>query len=427
MVEVVFLYIDPGTGSMLFAVLVGAFSVLVFLARSVLVKIKFLFSAGKSGKETSRMNFAIFSEGKRYWNDFKPICDEFEKRGEEINYLTSSEDDPAFGEEYKHVNVKFIGQGNKAFIKLNVLKADVVLSTTPGLDVYQWKRSREVKKYIHILHAPSDVSLYRMFGLDYYDVVMLSGEYQGRQVRELERIRNLPAKELPLVGLTYLDELLKRFKCAETSKKEKTTVLLAPSWGKNAIFSKYGGRIIENLLKTDYQIIIRPHPQSFTSEKDMMDEIMQRFPESEQLHWDRNSDNFESLLKADILISDFSGIIFDFALVFDRPVIYTEPSFDKSVYDAWWIEEEPWTFGALEKIGIVLNDNQIDRLSEVIEEGLSSTKLREGRATIRKETWANIGGAAEATADYCIKLRNSLSVEKELSQNSKNDKRGELA
>ncbi|MBO4696946.1 MAG: CDP-glycerol glycerophosphotransferase family protein [Lachnospiraceae bacterium] len=423
-----FLYIDPGTGSMLFAVLVGIFSVAVYLVRTAFVKIKFLFSAGKTDGNISRQSFAVFSEGKRYWNVFKPICDEFEKRGEKLLYLTSSEDDPAFQEGYKNIEVKYIEQGNKAFLRLNVLKADIVLSTTPGLDVYQWKRSREVKKYIHVLHAPSDLTLYRMFGLDYYDAVLLSGDYQEKQIRELERIRNLPAKDLRMVGITYLDALLKRYQAEpQTEKDGKTTVLLAPSWGKNAIFSKYRSRIIESLLNTDYRIIIRPHPQSYTSEKEIMDDIMSRFPESDRIHWDRSSDNFESLKKADILISDFSGIIFDFALVFDRPVIYTEPNFDKAVYDAWWLEEEPWTFGALEKIGIVLNDDRINNLCEVVEEGLSSTRLKKGRAEIRKETWTNIGKAAESTVDYCIELRNSLQAEKETPEKSKNDKRGELA
>lgn len=410
---------------MLFAVLVGAFSVLVFLARSVFMKLKFLLSAGKADKSSTRMKYAIFSEGKRYWTVFKPICDEFEKRGEEIYYLTCSEDDPAFSEEYTNVHARFIGQGNKAFLKLNVLKTDVVLSTTPGLDVYQWKRSRDVKKYVHVLHSPGDVSLYRMFGLDYYDVVMVSGESQRDKILKLEEIRNLPAKELPLVGITYLDELRKRFESAKVEHKDKVTILLAPSWGPNAIFTRFGGSIIEQLLKTDFQIIIRPHPQSFTSEKAMIDGLLKQYPESERLHWDRSSDNFDSLMNADVLISDFSGIILDFVLVFDRPVIYTQPSFDKSIYDAWWIEEDPWTFDALKRIGRCLDSDS--NLEEIIHEVLSSDELKEERKAIRQKNWVNIGKAAESIVDYCIKLHSSLQPEKGLSKRRKNNKRGELA
>ena len=67
------------------------------------------------------------------------------------------------------------------------VKADVVLSSTPGVDVYQWKRSRNVKWYAHILHAANDVTAYRMFGIDYYDAIMTSGDFQAKQVRQRKR------------------------------------------------------------------------------------------------------------------------------------------------------------------------------------------------------------------------------------------------
>ena len=81
--------------------------------------------------------------------------------------MTASEDDPAFGCDIPGVRAEFIGKGNKAFSKLNFLNATVLLSTTPGLDVYQWKRSKGVKYYVHIPHAASEIVLYMMFGIDY--------------------------------------------------------------------------------------------------------------------------------------------------------------------------------------------------------------------------------------------------------------------
>ena len=95
--------------------------------------------------------------------------------------MTASHDDPALVKNYEHVKCMFIGEGNKAYAKLNMLKADIVLSSTPGLDVYQWKRSRDVKYYVHILHAVSDASMYRMFGIDYYDSILLTGSYQAEE------------------------------------------------------------------------------------------------------------------------------------------------------------------------------------------------------------------------------------------------------
>ena len=72
---------------------------------------------------------------------------------------------------------------------------------------------------------------------------------------------------------------------------------------------EYGKKIIDVLLQTGYHIIVRPHPQSFTSEKDLMEGLMKEYPDSEQLEWNRDADNFEVLKRSDILISDFSGVI----------------------------------------------------------------------------------------------------------------------
>lgn len=171
------LYIDPGTGSMLFSLFIGIAAAATFGFRALFLKVKFLLSGGKKegGAATKTVPIVIFSDHKRYWNVFKPVCDEFENHGVKILYLTQSKDDPALSKDYKFVKTEFIGEGNKGFAKLNFLHADIVLATTPGLDVYQWKRSKFVKTYVHIPHSVSDLAGYRMFGLDHYDVILGTG------------------------------------------------------------------------------------------------------------------------------------------------------------------------------------------------------------------------------------------------------------
>ena len=148
------LYIDPATGSMLFSVLLGAFITAGFFLRMLFIKLKTVIGGKSASSNAAGYNkYLIYSDDKRYWNSFKPILDEFEKRELDVAFWTSSEDDPVFSQEYKYIHPEFIGAGNKAFVKLNAAKADVLLSTTPGLDVLQWKRSKEVGKYVHIFHA----------------------------------------------------------------------------------------------------------------------------------------------------------------------------------------------------------------------------------------------------------------------------------
>ena len=408
-------YIDPGTGSMLFTILVGVLGAGIYALRNLFMKIRFLLSGGTKEKvNDNKIPFVIFTDSKRYWNIFGPICEEFEKRGKQAVYMTASKDDPALERKFEHVRCEFIGEGNRAFAKLNLLNADIVLSSTPGLDVYQWKRSKDVKWYAHVLHAANDSTVYRMFGLDYYDAVLLSGDYQIKQQRELERLRNLPAKELPVVGLTYMDELYKRLQEEGQNEKEgneNKTILLAPSWGVNSIFNRYGGKMIDALLKTGYHIIVRPHPQSYTSEKKLLDTLKKEYPDSSQLEWNSDNDNFEVLKRSDILISDFSGVIFDFSLVFDKPIIYTDTVFDKAPYDACWLEDEMWTFTTLPKIGRKLTKEDLKDMKTLIDSCIHDEVYQEARKTAREETWAHIGEATTRTVDYLIDKYEQLQQE----------------
>ena len=415
----ILLYIDPGTGSMLFAILIGIIGTLNYVLKNWIVKLRFLLSSGKKVEANKdRLPFVIFSDDKRYWNVFEPICREFDKRGVDMVYMTASSDDPALQNPYEHIKGEFIGKGNRAFAKMNFLNAGIVLSTTPGLDVYQWKRSKDVQYYVHIPHAASDISGYHMFGVDYYDAVMLSGEYQVQQVRDLEKLRELPAKDIVKIGIPYMDKMADRLQEILQEKQtdapaEGRTVLLAPSWGKSSIFQKYGGGIIEVLLKTGYHIIVRPHPQSFISEKETIEKIMREYPDSDRLEWNRDNDNFEVLRRADILISDFSGVIFDFSLVYDKPVIYADTEFDNSPYDAWWLDTPYWTFTALERIGMKLTPDNMDSLKEMIEECIRDSKYAEGRKEAREETWEHKGEGAKRAVEYLLKKYEELIQEEE--------------
>ena len=404
-----FCYIDPGTGSMLFTILIGVLGAMIYALRNSWMKLKVLFFGGKGrDRSHSRTPFVFFTDSKRYWTIFKPLCDEMEKRGEAVLYLTASPDDPLLEEKYTHVKAEFIGEGNRAWARMNMLQADVVLSSTPGLDVYQWKRSRNVGWYVHVLHAANGVTCYRMFGIDYYDALLLSGEYQVREVRELEAMRHLPEKECVLAGLPHMDALLKKQRERGPAPEHETTVLLAPSWGPSSIFNRFGEQMIENLCRTEYHIIIRPHPQSMVSEKELIARLRSRFPENEKLEWNFDNDNFDVLYRSDLLISDYSGVVFDFALVFDKPVIYADVSFDFEPYDAGWLNNEMWTFRALPKVGIRLTPENADALPELIEESLHSRAFAEGRREAVAETWANRGNSIPAIADYLVGARQRL-------------------
>ena len=401
-------YIDPGTGSMLFSIVIGLVTMLYFVGKAALLKLKFVLSGGKAVANGDRYPFVIYSEGERYWNVFKPVVEEFEKRQIPVVFYTSSEKDPVFSEKYTHIKAEFIGEGNKAFTRLNFLEADVCLMTTPGLDVFQLKRSRGVKHYCHILHSPGDATTYRLFGLDYFDSVLLTGEYQKAHLRLLEEKRGIQVKDLEVVGCPYLDVLEEKVSSLTMDKDKPFTVLVAPSWGKSGILSRYGKELLEPLVETGFTIIVRPHPQSAQSEKEMLDLLEKRYGKKANLEWDFSRENLGSLSRADIMISDFSGVVFDYAFLFDRPFLYVKADFDALPYDAYDVEEELWTFRILEEIGIELKPESFPALKEVLVDACDNELLTGNRTKAKDTAWQYRGKSGERVVSYLLEKQKEL-------------------
>ena len=399
------LYIDPGTGSMLFSILIGAAATLFFVAKAAWIKLKILFSGKKDGSgvvDASYKTYVIYNEGNQYWNVFKPVTDEFEKRKIPLMYYTSSKTDPIFDQKYEFVTSEYIGEGNTAFAKLNMLSAGFVLMTTPGLQVYQLKRSKSVKHYSHVLHMPNDATTYRLFGLDYFDSVLLTGDYQKDDIRTLEKNRGINSKDLVTVGCSYLDVLSEKINSIPAEENHVFTVLVSPSWGEVGVLKRFGERLLDPLAATGWKIIVRPHPQSKKSEADMLKRLEERYKDYANVEWDYNRDNIYSMKKADIMISDFSGIVFDYTFLCNKPVMYVNTDMDLRPYDAYDLNKQLWQFSVLEKMGIKLEEKDFANIKEVIQNASDSPELAQQRKIAKETAWMNIGKAGEKIADYMI-------------------------
>lgn len=400
------LYIDPGTGSMLFSILIGAAATVFFLFRALLLKIKFILSGKKDGSaqvDSSYKPYVIYNEGNQYWNTFKPVVEEFEARKIPLEYLTSSRTDPVFDQKYNYVKAEFIGEGNSAFAKLNMLSAGVVLMTTPGLQVYQLKRSKNVKHYSHVLHMPNDATTYRLFGLDFFDSVLLTGDYQATDLRYLEEKRGINKKELVTVGCPYLDVYKQNIAEIPAEENHPFTVLVSPSWGDVGLLKKYGEKLLDPLSKTGWRIIVRPHPQSKKSEAEMLERLTARYKDNPNIVWDYERQNIFSLKKSDIMISDFSGIIFDYTFLCDKPVMYVNAGMDLRPYDAYDLDgKELWQYSVLRKFGTELKEEQFANIKEVIQSVSDSKELEEARHAAKAEAWMHEGEAGKNIADFMI-------------------------
>jgi hypothetical protein len=395
------LYIDPGTGSALFSILIGAAATIYFLGRALIIKLKVVISGGKAVNAASAdQPFVIYNEGKQYWNVFKPVLEEFENRKVSLLYLASAQDDPVFDVSWNYVKPEYIGEGNRAFARLNMLRAGICLMTTPGLDVYQLKRSKMVKHYAHILHAPSDATMYRLFGFDYFDSILLTGDYQAEDIRTLEKQRNIHEKKLVTVGCSYLDVYAEKIKNLPTEENHPFTVLVSPSWGPSALLTLWGEKLLDPLAESGWRIIIRPHPQSKKSEAVMLERLQARYKDSSNIEWDYERENIYSLNKADIMVSDFSGIIFDYMFLRDKPVLYVSQDLDLRPYDADDLDHELWQFKTVKEAGIELREDDFPRITEIIKNAGDSESLKTARSKARIMAWQYPGEAGKRVFEF---------------------------
>lgn len=400
-------YLDPGSGSMLISALVALVTILIFMAKN------FIYDRIKiSGKKSNipdlkrEYNVVVYSEGGQYWNVFLPVLSELDARGVPSVYFTSREDDPGLQHEFKHIEKQYIGEGNNAFIVLNRLRANFVLMTTPGLGVLQIKRSKWVKHYSHITHSTSTCATYKAYSLDYFDSVLVGGSADREILRELEAKRKSQKKQIEIIGCAYLDILRSKLKNGqygyELFSSKRPTILISPTWGEHGLLNRYGKQILSLLTGAgDFNIIVRPHPQSFMSEKKLMDELIGNYPNSDSLEWDREKDPLKAMYHADLMISDFSGIIYDFLFLFERPVLTFKAQFEKRGREAMDLSDDSADIKLLDRIGRTLQESDIPELISIIKSSLTDQTSLPGVIREAQEALAQFPGeAGKRAADF---------------------------
>ena len=103
------------------------------------------------------------------------------------------------------------------------------------------------------------------------------------------------------------------------------------------------------------------------------------------------------------MISDFSGIIFDYTFLCDKPVMYVNAGMDLRPYDAYDLDgKELWQYSVLRKFGTELKEEQFANIKEVIQSVSDSKELEEARHAAKAEAWMHEGEAGKNIADFMI-------------------------
>lgn len=395
-------YLDPGTGSMLLSVFVGLISGVYFVIRKLPSTLRSLFFRLTGKTDALKHNtLTFYAESAAYWTTFRPILVALEKLGVESSYLTSDEKDPVFASDLKCVHPRFIGKSNTAYTALGFLQTKVFVLTTPGIDVLQIRRSPGVGRYVHVVHAVGDIHTYKLFSFDYYDAVYCAGPGQVKSLRALEALRGTRPKELPQLGCPYLDGLVERARKA--ASPEEGTVIVAPTWGRNGLLTRTGAMIPKMLAQAGFRVILRPHPQSFVSEPELMEKLAQELAPFDNIEWDRQPDGFASLARAQLMVSDISGVIFDFAFVFLRPVVSVGAGPLKDGFEAWEIPHEAWEMSALDALGKRILPGDEKTVVDVVRFLLASgERAREKILALREQNVVNFGDAGMPIAKALV-------------------------
>jgi CDP-glycerol glycerophosphotransferase (TagB/SpsB family) len=149
------------------------------------------------------------------------------------------------------------------------------------------------------------------------------------------------------------------------ASKDKT-ILIAPTWGEKSFLKRCGVQLIEKVLAAGYQVIFRPHPQSFISDKELVKSLVNKFNDNPAFVLDRSPDNSHSLAKAACMISDISGIIYDFAFIYTKPVLAFDIQWNRGGYEASDIPNRQAEYELLENVGKLVNLNDIENICELI-------------------------------------------------------------
>ena len=339
------------------------------------------------------------------------IIEELGKREQKICYVTSSKDDPILKNENKNIKVFYIGDGSVRSKFFWELKAKVLITTMPDLENFWIKRSVVFPvHYIYTFHSINSTHMeFRKGAFDHFDTIFCVGPHQIQELQATEKLYNLKQKNLVECGYGLLDKLLKSklLSAQQTflSKNNKKKILIAPSWGKQNLLESKGLELVKILLDAGYHVTVRPHPMSIKKSSKIIKKINEKFKGNADFILETNTSSFDQLFSSYALISDWSGIGFEYAFVCERPVIYVDVPHKNNNPDYNKIPYEPLESSIRNLIGKVISPNELEDIPKIIESTYENidhfkTKVK----GIRDQTVFNFGQSGVKGAQEIVKI-----------------------
>ncbi len=308
----------------------------------------------------------FYAESRHYYSYFEQLINDIlANSNTAIYYITSDAKDPLLVNAPDRVKVVYV-KWMLGFLFAR-LRADVVIMTMPDLDNFLFKRSKEVSAYIYVFHAAvSTHQQYRQKAFFHYDVIFCTGDYQAREIRAAEKLYQQKEKKLISYGYPLLDAIKR--KVAENSSTSPATILIAPSWFDGCIFDTCLEELLQQLSGLPHQIILRSHPEYEKRKKKEFRKIQKLIAGHSHMRIDDRPNVLDRLADTTILITDRSGIAFEFAFGTGRPVLFIDTALKQINPDWKELNIVPIENHLRGELGISILPSQLNLVPEKIKE-----------------------------------------------------------
>lgn len=352
----------------------------------------------------------FYSEKSGFWKYYKDIIEQLLKKTNlKIHYVTNDPNDQVFDIAKTNSRIVPYYIGPKKIITLMMkMDADLVVMTTPDLETFQIKRSKMRKdvKYIYTPHDAMSIHMgFREGALDHFDAVLCAGPQQIEEIRATEQLHQTKEKELIPCGYCLLDDLIQGFKDSAPRNGKRKRILIAPSWQEDNILDSVIDVLIETLFCDEYQLVVRPHPEYVKRYKPRMDALMARWESKtgDGLQFETDFSDSSSIWRADLMITDWSGIAYEYSYTTLRPTLFINTKI-KSLNPNWKdVDITPLEISLRDQIGRSVDKENVAKALEIAKDFLeNSQRWSEQIQQVRDENIFNLGSCGQAAADYII-------------------------
>lgn len=365
-------------------------------------------------------HLVFYSESNGFYKYFKGIIEYILKNTNiVIHYITSDPEDKIFEMAEKEPKIKPYYIGEKKLITLMMkLDADVVVMTMPDLENFHIKRSylRKDIDYVYIPHGIGSNNLTMRTGsLDHYDTIFCCGPRQKEEVEKTEIAYNLPKKNCVEWGYPLLEEMIEDYKKLPENNSTQKTVLIAPSWQKDNIVDSCLDEILSKLAGKDYKVVVRPHPQHVRHRAEQMKQLQDKYADNDNIIIQTDFSASDTVFKADIMLTDWSGIAWEFAFTTQKPLVFINTPMKVMNPEYQKIDTVPLNIELRDIIGRSIDLDKLDTLPETIDYLFANKdEYYDKIGEIVKENVYNIGDASAVGARYIIQsIKTKINERKE--------------